>query len=108
MKHRSSRTRPDPRKNLVGFSVGDVRYAIETILPGGPLAMMFWVGVVLIGLVLPGLVEIRQVIPGLLYREKYEVSRYTELVIAAAVIFGGFVLRYVVVVAGQITGPVGL
>jgi len=90
------------------LSVGDVRYAIETILPGGPLATLFWIGVVLVGLVIPGLLELYFVIPGLLYHRKYTVSRYTELVIAAAVIFGGLVLRYVVVVAGQITGPVGL
>jgi formate-dependent nitrite reductase membrane component NrfD len=90
------------------LTVGDVRLAIETILPGGPLSVMFWTGVVLIGLVIPGLLELYFVIPSLLYSRKYTVSRYTELVIAAAVIFGGFVLRYVVVVAGQITGPVGL
>ena len=90
------------------LTVGDVRLAIETILPGGPLAAMFWTGVVLIGLVIPGLLELYFVIPSLLYRRKYTVSRYTELAIAAAVIFGGLVLRYVVVVAGQITGPVGL
>jgi formate-dependent nitrite reductase membrane component NrfD len=90
------------------LTVGDVRYAVEAILPGGPLAKLFWIGVVLIGLVIPGLIELYFVIPGLLYQRKYSVSRYTELVIAAAVIFGGLVLRYVVVVAGQITGPVGL
>jgi formate-dependent nitrite reductase membrane component NrfD len=90
------------------LSVGDVRYAIETILPGGPLASLFWIGFVLIGLVIPGFLELYFVIPSLLYRRKYTVSRYTELVIAAAVIFGGLLLRYVVVVAGQITGPVGV
>jgi formate-dependent nitrite reductase membrane component NrfD len=90
------------------LTVGDVRYAIETILPGGPLASLFWIGVVLVGLVIPGLVELYHVIPGILYQRKYRVSRYTEFVIAAAVIFGGFMLRYVVVVAGQITGPVGI
>lgn len=90
------------------LTVGDVRYAIETILPGGPMAMMFWTGVVLIGLVIPGLLELYFVIPSLLFHRQYSVSRYTELAIAAAVIFGGFVLRYVVVIAGQITGPVGL
>jgi formate-dependent nitrite reductase membrane component NrfD len=90
------------------LTVGDVRYAVDTILPGGPLASLFWIGVVLIGLVIPGLVELYLVAPGILYRRKYTVSRYTEMAVAAAVIFGGFVLRYVVVVAGQITGPVGL
>jgi formate-dependent nitrite reductase membrane component NrfD len=56
------------------LTVGDVRYSIEAILPGGPLASLFWIGMVLVGLVIPGLLE----------------------------------LYFVVVVAGQITGPVGL
>jgi formate-dependent nitrite reductase membrane component NrfD len=90
------------------LTVGDVRYAVDTILPGGPLASLFWIGVVLVGLVIPGLVELYFVIPRLMYQRNYAVSRYTEMLIAAAVIFGGLVLRYVVVVAGQITGPVGL
>ena len=90
------------------LTVGDVRHAINVILPGGPLATTFWVGVVLIGLVIPGLLEFYFVLPGLVYKRKYVVSRYTEMVIALAVIFGGFLLRYVVVVAGQITGPVGV
>ncbi|MFQ5622210.1 MAG: NrfD/PsrC family molybdoenzyme membrane anchor subunit [Paracoccaceae bacterium] len=90
------------------LTVGDVRDAIDVILPGGPLATLFWSGVVLVGLVIPGLLEIYFVAPGLLYRRKYEVSRYTELVIASAVILGGLLLRYVVVIAGQITGPVGI
>jgi len=90
------------------LTVGDVRHAIAVILPGGELASLFWVGVVLIGLVIPGLLELYFVLPSLLYRRKYTVSRWTEMVIALAVIFGGFMLRYVVVIAGQITGPVGV
>ena len=90
------------------LTVGDVRHAITVILPGGELATLFWIGVVLIGLVIPGLLELYFVLPGILYRRKYNVSRYWEMIIAAAVIFGGFMLRYVVVIAGQITGPVGV
>ena len=90
------------------LTVGDVRYAVNTILPGGQLAALFWGGVVLIGLILPGIVEIFTVAPSLLYQRQYAVSRWTEMTVALAVIFGGFMLRYVVVVAGQITGPVGL
>ncbi|HGG04519.1 MAG TPA: hypothetical protein ENK28_03595 [Aliiroseovarius sp.] len=90
------------------LTVGDVRHAINVILPGGPLAAMFWYGVVLIGLVIPGLLELYFVVPGLIYKRKYTVSRYTEMAIALAVIFGGFMLRYVVVISGQITGPVGV
>jgi len=90
------------------LTVGDVRFAIETILPGGPMASLFWIGVVLIGLVIPGAAELYLVLPGMLYQHKYTVSRYSEMLIASAVIFGGFLLRYVVVIAGQITGPVGV
>ena len=90
------------------LTVGDVRDAVSTILPGGELAGLFWIGVVFIGLLVPGLLELYTVAPSLLYHRKYKVSRYTELLLSAAVIFGGFLLRYVVVVAGQITGPVGV
>ena len=90
------------------LTVGDVRYALEVILPGGELASLFWVGFVLVGLVLPGLVELYFVAPSLLFQRKYHVSRYAEMIVALAVIFGGFLLRYIVVVAGQITGPVGM
>jgi len=31
-----------------------------------------------------------------------------EIGVSALVLLGGFVLRYVVVIAGQITGPVGM
>ncbi len=90
------------------LTVGNVRYALATVLPGGPLSSLFWFGVVLVGLVIPGLLELYFVIPSLLYRRRFTVSRYAEMLIAAAVIFGGLLLRYVVVIAGQITGPVGL
>jgi formate-dependent nitrite reductase membrane component NrfD len=60
------------------------------------------------GLVLPGLVELYYVAPVLLYQKHYGISRYVEILVAVAVISGGFILRYVVVVAGQITGPIGL
>lgn len=90
------------------LTVGNVRYAVATVLPGGPLSSMFWFGVVFVGLVIPGLLELYFIIPSLLHRRQYTVSRYTEMVIAAAILFGGLLLRYVVVVAGQITGPVGL
>jgi len=90
------------------LTVGDVWYAVSVILPGGKLAGLFWTGFVLIGLLLPGLVELYFVTPKLLRQRRYAVSRSTEIGIALAVIFGGFMLRYVVVIAGQITGPVGV
>ena len=91
------------------LTVGDVRIAVgATILPGGELAGLFWIGFVLIGLVLPVLIELRNLMPNILYHKGYRVSAVTEIVVASAVIVGGFLLRYVIVVGGQITGPVGI
>jgi formate-dependent nitrite reductase membrane component NrfD len=90
------------------LTVGDVRYAITTILPGGPMAGYFWIGVVVIGLALPVLVELYYVIPKLLFYKDYRAPRGVEILVPAAVLVGGLILRYVVVVAGQITGPVGV
>ncbi len=90
------------------LTVGDVKYAVSVILFGGSLAPMFWLWVVLIGLVLPALVELFYVVPKLLYHGQFAAPRFVELAVPVAVLIGGFMLRYVVVVAGQITGPVGI
>jgi formate-dependent nitrite reductase membrane component NrfD len=90
------------------LTVGDVRYAVSVILFGGSLAPIFWVALVLIGLLIPALVEFSYVIPKLLYQKDYGPPYGVEVVVPVAILVGGFVLRYVVVVAGQITGPVGI
>lgn len=89
------------------LAVGDVRDAVAVILPGGNLATTFWLGFV-VGLILPALLELRYVVPTLVYHHDYSVPRRIEFVAAALVLFGGLLLRYVVVVSGQITGPAGL
>lgn len=90
------------------LTVGDVKHAVSVILFGGSLATLFWVWVVLVGLLIPALVELVYVIPRLLYRRSYAAPRGIEIVVPVAVLIGGFMLRYVIVVAGQITGPVGI
>lgn len=90
------------------LTVGDVRHAITVILSGGSLAPLFWLGFVVIGLAIPALVELYYVIPKLLYHREYSPNRGVEIGVSALVLIGGFLLRYVVVVAGQITGPVGV
>jgi len=85
-----------------------VKYAVSVVLPGGELAGLFWLWVVLIGLLLPVLVELVLIIPKLLYHREYSAPRPVEITIALGVLTGGFMLRYVIVVGGQITGPVGL
>jgi formate-dependent nitrite reductase membrane component NrfD len=90
------------------LTVGNVEYAVAVVLPGGELAPAFWLWVVVVGLLIPGFIELVYVAPKFLYHRGYESSRTADMVISIAVLAGGFMLRYVVVVAGQITGPVGL
>lgn len=90
------------------LTVGDPAQAISVILPGGALATWFWVGVVLFGMVVPVLLELRHILPKLLHQKPYVVLRSVEISIGILVLLGGFLLRYVIVAAGQITGPVGL
>lgn len=90
------------------LTVGDVRHAVSVVLSGGSLAPLFWIGFVGIGLVLPALVEFYYVIPKLLYHRQFRFPRGVEIGVASVVLIGGFILRYIVVVAGQITGPVGV
>jgi len=90
------------------LTVGNLKYAMEVILPGGSMAKPFWIGVVLIGLVIPALVELYTAMPRILYNVPFQAHRSVEFLVSVAVLVGGFMLRYVIVVAGQITGPVGI
>jgi formate-dependent nitrite reductase membrane component NrfD len=90
------------------LTVGNVKYAMSIILPGGDMAAMFWVWVVLIGLLMPALVELFYVVPKLLYHRDYAAPKMIEIAVSVSVLIGGFMLRYVIVIAGQLTGPMGL
>ena len=90
------------------LTIGGVKEAIAVILPGGDLAVLFWVGVVLIGLLIPALIELYYVVPKLVYHRGFNAPRFVDIAVSGAVLLGGFLLRYVVLVAGQVTGPVGL
>lgn len=93
---------------FANLTVGSPAQAVSVILPGGSLAGMFWVGVVLVGLLIPVLIELRYVVPTLLDHKPYAMPRGIEMAVCAVVLVGGFMLRYVVVMAGQITGPMGI
>lgn len=90
------------------LTVGNVKEAAAVILIGGDLATLFWFGVVVVGLLIPVLIELKYVIPKLLYHKEYVAPRGVELLVPIIVLIGGFLLRYVVVIAGQITGPIGI
>lgn len=90
------------------LTIGSTKEAVKVILAGGELAVLFWGLVVALGILLPFLVEIALVGPRLLRGKPYHPFRLVDLAVPVAVLIGGFALRYVVVVAGQLTGPVGL
>ncbi len=90
------------------LTIGGVKEAVAVILPGGDLAVLFWVGVVLVGLLIPALIELYYVVPKLVYHRGFDSPRIVDIAVSGAVLLGGFLLRYVVLVAGQVTGPIGL
>jgi formate-dependent nitrite reductase membrane component NrfD len=90
------------------LTIGNAEQAVSIILPGGALATMFWGGVVVIGLLVPALIELKYVIPTLRTHQPFAMPRGTEIAVCAVILFGGFMLRYVVVAAGQMTGPMGI
>ncbi len=89
------------------LTVGGVEHAIDVVL-GGSLTSLFWLGFVVIGLIIPILIELKYVLPRLLKQEHYAMPHAMELAVCMLVIVGGFMLRYVVVIAGQVTGPIGI
>ncbi|WP_260294645.1 NrfD/PsrC family molybdoenzyme membrane anchor subunit [Sedimenticola hydrogenitrophicus] len=89
------------------LTIGSVEEAVAVIM-GGELTTLFWFGFVVLGLLLPAAIELKYVMPTLLYQKAYAMPRTMEILICALVIVGGFMLRYIVVIAGQVTGPVGI
>jgi formate-dependent nitrite reductase membrane component NrfD len=69
---------------------------------------LFWLGFVGVGLLAPAAVELYYIVPRLLFHREFAPPRGVEIAVSAVVLVGGFMLRYVVVIAGQITGPVGV
>jgi len=90
------------------LTIGNVQEAVSVLFTTSSLASLFWVVFIVLGLLVPALIEIYYVIPKLLYHRDFTIPRGVEIGVAVLVLVGGFTLRYVVVVAGQITGPIGI
>lgn len=90
------------------LSMGNMRVAASVILPSGELGALFWGLVVMVGILLPAGMELSKFVPGTAGSKAITSARAFEFMAAALILIGGFALRYVVVVAGQITGPVGI
>ena len=90
------------------LTIGDVRYAIAVIQPSGELAFLFWGLVVIVGLAIPFIIELFQIVPKMIYDREFKSHTAVEIVVPVAILIGGFALRYTIVVAGQITAPTTL
>ncbi len=90
------------------LSVGSVTHAMQIILPGGQMGSLFWIWVVLIGLLTPGLIELSYLLPKLRERGEFSLPTALQLAVPLTVFVGAFMLRYVLTIAGQITGATGI
>jgi len=89
-------------------TVQDASHAIKILLPGGELAPLFWTYVIFMGLLAPLILESLFVIRAWYSGGHFRVPYLFEFMMPLAVLVGGFMLRYVIVVGGQLTGPIGL
>lgn len=90
------------------LTIGHTKEAIGVIMAGGAMSTLFWFWVVTIGLLVPAAIELFVILPKLIHHGEYKSSRNIDIIVPVTVLIGGFMLRYVVLIAGQITHPIGL
>jgi protein NrfD len=79
---------------FMGFLAStQVQIAAAKLFLGGPYTTSFWIFVILIGMMIPALLEILEL-------RKYHIP---AVVPAVLVIFGSFMLRFIIVYAGQVS-----
>ncbi|MDM8529178.1 polysulfide reductase NrfD [Anaerolineales bacterium HSG24] len=74
-----------------------------SLIMGGPFTLVFWVGVVLVGLLIPLAIEGFELFPVIWKEAAVKYSRLWGGLSAVMVLIGGFLLRYVLVYAGQMS-----
>ncbi len=84
------------------LSVEAVRNSLELVL-GGPYTLAFWLLFLGIGLLAPLLLEVWELAPPMVSGRPLHHNRRLAGLTAAFVIFGGYLLRYIFVYAGQVS-----
>jgi formate-dependent nitrite reductase membrane component NrfD len=82
------------------------RSSLEAVhlIMGGPFTLLFWIGVVGIGTLVPLGLEVYELIPH--YIEHVEMREHNPWIsgaITSCVLIGGFMMRLIVIYAGQMT-----
>ncbi len=80
-----------------------VKDALALIL-GGPFTLVFWGPFLVLGLLVPLAIEIYELAPTIFKGREFHGSRNLALAAAGLVLIGGFLLRYIFVYAGQMSG----
>jgi formate-dependent nitrite reductase membrane component NrfD len=84
------------------LSVQAVQDSLVLIM-GGPFTILFWVFFLGLGLFVPLLVEIRELVPALVSNREFHYRRGLASGTAILILGGGFLLRYIFVFAGQMS-----
>ena len=84
------------------LSVKAVQESLHLIL-GGPYTVLFWIFFLGMGLLLPLVVEIWEMLPVLRTKQPLQHNKFLTAVTAFLVLVGGYLLRYIFVYAGQVS-----
>jgi formate-dependent nitrite reductase membrane component NrfD len=84
------------------LSVQAVRVSLKLIL-GGPFTILFWIFFLGLGLLIPLVIEILELVPVILSNREFHYRRPIAAGTALLILVGGFLLRYIFVFAGQIS-----
>lgn len=85
------------------LSVKAVRDSLGLIL-GGPYTLVFWIFFIGFGLLLPLALEIFEILPSIRSKSPMHHNKVLATVAALLVLVGGYLLRFIFVYAGQISG----
>ena len=79
---------------FMGFLAStQVQIEAARLFLGGPYTMSFWIFVVILGLIIPAILEIMEL-------GKYHIP---VIISASLVLFGSLMLRFIIVYAGQVS-----
>ena len=85
------------------LSVQAVQDSLKLIL-GGPFTILFWVFFLALGLLTPLVIEIVELVPAIVANREFHCRRSIAAGTALLILAGGFLLRYIFVAAGQMSG----